>query len=102
MIAAGFEKIKHKVLKQLEEHLPADLTYHNAAHTADVLQQVQRIAEWEGITGEQELMLLKIAALFHDIGFLTVYQNHEEEGCFIMRKQMQGLLNEARERSQQL
>ena len=52
MEAAGFEKIKYKVLRQLEEHLPADLTYHNAAHTADVLEQAQQIAKLEEKIGD--------------------------------------------------
>lgn len=29
------------------------------------------------------MLLIKISALFHDTGFLTSYENHEEEGCCI-------------------
>jgi uncharacterized protein len=95
MKVAGFEEIKYKVLRQLEDQLPVSLTYHNASHTADVLQQAECIAKQESIASEEEMMLLKIAALFHDTGFLQVYKEHEKKGCFIMREQMQDILDEA-------
>jgi hypothetical protein len=31
-------------------------------------------------------MLLKVAALFHDSGFLHVYKEHEEKGCMIAKE----------------
>jgi hypothetical protein len=37
----------------------------------------------EGVTNERDLLLLKIAALYHDTGFLETYNNHEEAGCRI-------------------
>lgn len=95
MTDAAFEKLKHKVLRQLEEALPASLTYHNAAHTADVLEQAEAIARQEGVSDENETMLLKVAALFHDNGFLQAYQGHEEKSCGLMRQQMQQIFDEA-------
>ncbi|QEC68382.1 HD domain-containing protein [Panacibacter ginsenosidivorans] len=95
MTVAEFEEIKRKVLRQLEDQLPENLTYHNASHTADVLEQAQYIAQQEGFTNEEEIMLLKIAALFHDTGFLKVYKNHEAKGCAIVRVQMQHIFDEA-------
>ena len=44
----------------------------------DVLTQAQRIAEAEAVFSEHEIFLLKIAALFHDTGFLIQYNGHEE------------------------
>lgn len=95
MTDAEFGKLKHKILDQLEEQLDGDLTYHNALHTADVLEKAVQIARQEGITEKEELMLLKIAALFHDNGFLYTYTDHEERSCIIMRAQMQEFFNEA-------
>lgn len=94
MTDAEFEKIKNRILRQLEEQLPAGLTYHNASHTADVLEKSLQIAALEGITVQEDLMFLKVAALFHDNGFLNTYQNHEEKSCLIMRAQMQGIFDE--------
>jgi uncharacterized protein len=66
-------------LKNLDTHL----TYHNLAHTFDVVKQCERIARKEGITDEHKIFLLKVAALYHDTGFLVTYANHEAAGCEI-------------------
>jgi uncharacterized protein len=95
MTDAVFEKLKQRILRQLEEQLPGSLTYHNAAHTKDVLEKSIQIAIQEGITEDEDLMLLKVAALFHDNGFLEGYGAHEERSCDIMREQMRGILKEA-------
>jgi HD superfamily phosphodiesterase len=71
-----FEALKKHVLGLLEEKLDKDLTYHCLEHTKDVMESAIRIANWEGINGH-ELCLVKSAALFHDIGFLDTYNDHE-------------------------
>jgi uncharacterized protein len=85
MHAGSFLKIKEFVLDKLKE-LDPHLTYHNIAHTLDVLAQSERIAASEKITNEEELFLLKTAALYHDTGFLRVYTGHEQVGCAIFRE----------------
>ena len=69
-----FEKIQHHVLHELLAGLSPRLTYHNIHHTKDVVKQVQRIAQEEGIVNNEELYLLKVAALYHDCGFLYKYE----------------------------
>ncbi|MDZ4847577.1 MAG: HD domain-containing protein [Chitinophagales bacterium] len=58
------------------------LTYHNLAHTLDVAEQAERIASEEKIS-EPDKLLLQIAALYHDIGYLDGPQNHEPRGCIL-------------------
>lgn len=77
---ANFTKIKQFVVSYLKEHLSKDLYYHGLHHTFDVLEFALEIAEAEKIM-KKELALLKIAVLFHDIGFVHTYAGHEEEGC---------------------
>lgn len=79
---AVFDKIKEMVSEKLKG-LPKDLTYHNLDHTLDVAEQSERIAIEEGVFNEKEIFLLKIAALYHDTGFLRTYSNHEEASCKI-------------------
>src|SRR5688500_9802124 len=79
---ASFEAIRAFVVEKLE-HLSPDLTYHNLEHTLDVVVQSERIAKAEGVTDEHQLYLLKVAALYHDTGFLRTYSKHEEESCVI-------------------
>ena len=63
--------------------LDKNLTYHKIDHTKDVYKQSLRIAAAEGITDEKQLFWLRYAALYHDVGFLQTYVNHEIKGCEI-------------------
>lgn len=94
MSPAYFEELRKSTLALLQKSLPAGLTYHHAGHTADVLEQSERIAIEEGITDEHDLLLLKIAALFHDTGFIYTYREHEKKSCEIMRKKLSEKLSE--------
>ena len=80
MTEKDFEILQELVLTQLDG-LDPHLTYHSKEHTIDVLKQCMRIAASEGIVDPYELLILKFAALFHDIGFLQTYANHEAKGC---------------------
>ena len=89
MTESRFQIVRSEVLSVLSEKLDPRLTYHNLSHTMDVMKQAERIAHGEGIADPGELMLLKVAALFHDSGFLYVYRHHEERSCVIMEEYMQ-------------
>lgn len=84
----GFNDIKQHVIDKLEKGLSPVLTYHNVAHTLDVLKLVIDIAGKEGINDENDLLLLKIAALYHDVGFLKLYTGHEEISCEVACKEL--------------
>jgi len=83
----NLDKIHQHVLKKLEG-LSKHLTYHNVGHTLDVLKQCNVIAAEEGITSKENLMLLQISALYHDVGFLEAYDGHEERSCVIATKEL--------------
>ena len=78
-----FLRIKQHVVNKLEEGLAESLTYHNLNHTLDVLDQAVIIARKENITDPDDLLLLQVSALYHDIGFLDTYSGHEERSCVI-------------------
>jgi predicted metal-dependent HD superfamily phosphohydrolase len=80
-----FDKIRSKVLGALEGLNP-HLTYHSVGHTLDVVKEAERIAREEGISDDRELFLIKIAALYHDTGFLQTYAGHEEASCALFMK----------------
>ena len=84
-----FSTLYNIIINQLEENLPAHLTYHSAAHTVSVVEATEKLAETEHID-EEETLLLKTAALFHDTGFLRTYKNHEEASCSIARENLPG------------
>ena len=83
-----FEKIRAKILAQLSNNLSKDLWYHGVHHTIDVEKEAERIAIAEKITSQDDLLLLKIACLYHDSGFLLTYQNHEAAGCNLAMKEL--------------
>jgi predicted metal-dependent HD superfamily phosphohydrolase len=85
----SFPEIKKQVIRELTSKLSPDLTYHNVDHTLDILKQAELIAGKEGITNAEDLLLIKISALYHDIGFINVYSGHEEESCRIARPELE-------------
>lgn len=72
-----FEAAKKFVLGKLKNELTCNLFYHCYNHTLDVYQSAIKYAALENIQGS-DLILLKTAALYHDSGFLSGYDNHEE------------------------
>lgn len=80
-----FHDLQELILDMLEQELPQDLFYHNLKHTVDVVTEVELIGWAEGVSDE-DLLLLKTAALFHDAGHTISYDNHEFHGCEIARQ----------------
>ena len=78
------------IIGELRKKLSVNLFYHGLHHTLDVTKAAMELAEQEGITDARSLTLLKTAALYHDSGFLNIYQNHEEEGCKIAKAALPG------------
>lgn len=77
-----FSEIYGQIIATMERELPSFLTYHSAEHTKYVIRQAEVIASMEGIN-ERDLYLIKVASLFHDIGFIRQYKDHEAAGCEI-------------------
>jgi hypothetical protein len=82
MFEVEFDTVKRRVSEQLRG-LPSSLAYHSLDHTLDVLEQCERIADAEGLTDKRLRFLLRLAALYHDTGYLQQYSQHEEASCRI-------------------
>ena len=78
-----FEGAEKYVTKRLEKEMPG-LPYHNIGHVYDVLNASMVIAREECL-GEEEVKLLRVAALFHDAGFIHSPRQHEERGAEMVR-----------------
>jgi adenylate cyclase len=83
-----FNDLEDKVIEFLIENLPAHLYYHDYTHTIDVVNQVELIGYGEGVS-EEQILLLKTAALFHDTGHTIESKGHEAHGCVIAREWLQ-------------
>ena len=75
-----FQRLQDYVFGIMKEKLPNYLSYHSIDHTKHVMDRSEFIAKKEGKT-EEEIYLLRTAALFHDLGFIEKYKDHEEKGC---------------------
>ncbi|MCO5948387.1 HD domain-containing protein [Mucilaginibacter flavidus] len=73
------------IINKLNDELPEYLNYHNSSHTLDVYEAVKRLAQANGIAGD-EMTLLLTAAYYHDSGFLVKANGHEVESCRIARE----------------
>ncbi len=82
-----FTDIQEIILDRLEKELPDYLHYHNVKHTVDVVTEVELIGWAEGCSDE-EILMLKTAALFHDAGHITDYDNHELHGASLAREML--------------
>ncbi len=79
-----FTDIQEMILDKLEKELPPCLYYHNVKHTVDVVTEVELIGWGEGI-GDEDILILKTAALFHDLGHVVSYDDHEYHGTVFAR-----------------
>jgi len=75
-----YDDLEEYILNRLEKELPTHLYYHNVKHTMDVCIGVEIIGTSEGVN-EEELLYLKTAALFHDMGQVVQSKGHEEISC---------------------
>jgi uncharacterized membrane-anchored protein YitT (DUF2179 family)/HD superfamily phosphodiesterase len=79
-----FEQAREFILEKLRTELPRYLSYHDVNHTIEVVNASEVLASTDHISDE-ELDLLRTAALFHDTGFLEMYKGHEEVSCKVAR-----------------
>lgn len=77
-------------LERLTTELPHCYVYHSVVHTRDeVLPAVERLATASGVS-DRDLDLLRVAAAFHDIGFIYRAQGHEICGVRIAAQVLPG------------
>ncbi len=79
-IASGnlaFEDMRIEVLDKLKNQLPSTLLYHNYDHSLNAETIAKDIATNLGLT-PIEIILIRTAALYHDLGFIHQYEHNEE------------------------
>jgi hypothetical protein len=75
-------KVEKYVVHLLNEELDRGYTYHNLAHTQNVVFNANKLADLSGIDEEQKELLL-ISALFNDNGYTKTIEKHENQSVSI-------------------
>lgn len=66
------------------EHTGDHLSFHNIIHIQEAVKNVTLIGKHSGAS-KDDMLLLRTAAWFHDVGFTVQYKNHETESISIAR-----------------
>ena len=79
-LAVDTEPLVTETVDTLVSNLDPTLYYHSPAHTKDVLRQTLELAEADALDN-RDVLLLAIAAAFHDAGFLKQRPKNEPIGA---------------------
>ncbi|WP_281310477.1 Pycsar system effector family protein [Flavobacterium flavigenum] len=79
------EQSEDFVTNLLKDKLSALYSYHNFNHTFSVVNATKELCEKENVNPDDRELLL-IAAWFHDTGYISGYENHENESIRIASK----------------
>ena len=84
----NWDLLCHTVINTLKENLASFLTYHDWKHTEHIIRMSEYIARKENMS-ENDILLIKTAALFHDAGFVTtISDGHEEESIRLAQEKL--------------
>ncbi len=77
--------LEEYILQRLDKELPENLFFHNTEHTAHVYTQVELLGRGEHVS-EEDLLMLRTAALLHDTGYIDKFDEHEERSVELARE----------------
>jgi HD superfamily phosphodiesterase len=81
----SFRKLKNLVLQKYSSEVSDHLSYHGTHHIIEVLNSCNQYIKRYKLDLHERL-LLRTAAIFHDIGILWSYDGHEEMGTTYLKK----------------
>ena len=82
-------KLKRYILNLLKTNLSPQLTYHGIHHTIHVISVCEQYIKRLRIA-PSDAYLIRTAAMLHDTGFLSCYDNHEEASVKFAREILPG------------
>ncbi|GGD23535.1 HD domain-containing protein [Flavobacterium orientale] len=83
----NFPSAKAYILNRQKEALSSHLYYHSLRHVLDVYAAAKRIANKEGLS-RNDTILVKTAALYHDCGYMISTIDHETASCEIAKNSL--------------
>lgn len=89
-----YKQAAQHVTRMFEDHHNPALVYHSIDHTKNVVEKAEEIAAHYQLS-EREMLIIYIAAWFHDTGHLfTDIVGHEDKSIDLMREFMQGRIED--------
>jgi len=83
----NYSAVETFVLDYLKSNLPKNIHYHHVFHTQNVIESAERLCKLEKLDNEYT-MLIKTAALFHDTGFVKLYEKNEPMGALFAEENL--------------
>ncbi len=77
--------VEEHVLNLIQEKSPPTNLYHDLTHTTEVVKDAKTIGQKVGLK-DDELLLVQIAAWFHDVGYIDKCEDHEVKSAEYARK----------------
>ena len=87
LVPVDFNAMRNDILNRLKTSLPEGLEYHDVNHTINVEKAAHRLAKLEGLN-EEDTLILRTAALYHDAGFIFQFHHNEKQGILMARKSL--------------
>ncbi|MDH3323601.1 MAG: HD domain-containing protein [Flavobacteriaceae bacterium] len=84
----GYIQLRQKALEILNTKLSKKLYYHGVHHTLDVLNVCNQYLKRDNKISKYDAKILRLGALFHDMGFTVSNINHEERSAEIAEELM--------------
>jgi uncharacterized protein len=85
MTIQDYLNVEGTIISLMRAQLKPYLKYHCVEHTHRVIHKAIEIGTYEKLNAH-DLILVQLAALFHDAGFLMEEENHEKSSCKIARQ----------------
>lgn len=82
-------KVSAYVYDLFKKRLPKDVLYHSYEHTFETAKAAEKIGKDEGLD-ETELLLVTLAAWFHDAGYTEGHVDHERRSVAIAHEFLKG------------
>jgi predicted metal-dependent HD superfamily phosphohydrolase len=89
----AYPKFCLQLLSDIREKWPPHLTYHTLDHIVDVANVCDDYIRHYRIDKE-DAKLIRIAAIGHDLGYMTSPENHEEQSIIALSRFLEKKLNE--------
>ncbi len=82
-----FYRMRQNILHLLKSSLPGTLLYHTIDRTMKIDRTIKEYAKLEALPNK-DILLLRTAALYHDVGYIVEYKQNEQYATMIAKNNL--------------